>query len=176
MSTSAYTRHRVRLTALAIARGCAAHEAEDLVQDIFATLIRVNRLDALDALPAPDQSALLIRRLRSQLINSRRNRHRHRHDTRCTIALSDVEDIASLTNPASEHDHAWALAQIDEALLRLRCELTHCQWQSVEPRLCGDCTATASSKLRVAVHRARKRLRSMIPREELYPALLHAAM
>ena len=65
---------------------------------------------------------------------------------------------------------------IDRALALLRTEITESQWQRVEPALRGDVREVTdrsgnSAMLRVAVCRARKRLRCLLSRDDIYAAL-----
>jgi DNA-directed RNA polymerase specialized sigma24 family protein len=171
-----YVLHRSRLAAQARARGLGAHDAEDMVQDVFAALVRVGRLNEVNALPESDQAAVLNRRLTSMIANHWRNQHRQRRDQRRTICITEVDDIMLTATPATELDRKWALQAIDNALERLRVEITERQWQRVEPVLRGEVRSAAgaqvpSTKLRVAVHRARQHLRTLISQDAIQAAL-----
>jgi DNA-directed RNA polymerase specialized sigma24 family protein len=175
----AYMLHRSRLISLARSRGAAEHEAEDVVQDVFATLIRTGRLEEVGALAERSQSAVLTRRLHSALINRWRDRHRQCRDQSRVVEISNADDIPQSGDPASEMDRAWALRAIDHALDHLRDEIAEDQWTQVEPVLRGEARlskapSSSTGRLRTAVCRARKRLRVLVSRDDLQAALLAA--
>jgi len=173
-SSLPYQRHRSRLITYACTRGCPAQDAEDVVQDLFAALVRVGRYDELHHLPVDEQGAALCCRLKSLLINRWRDQHRQRRDQSRTVALADAEDfamaIAMDSTPATDLDRAWAMDAIEAALERLRPEVAAHHWHIVEPALRGE-TAIASATERVALSRARKRLRTFISHADLHAAL-----
>ncbi|MCX6854622.1 MAG: hypothetical protein NTV80_06925 [Verrucomicrobia bacterium] len=175
-SSQTYLRHRTRLLALAKAHGCDVHEAEDVVQDMFAKLLRMGRLEDVNALPETVQSAVLGRRLKSVLMNRWRDQQRQCRDARRTIALDELETmdrtLACQRTPAMEHDYSWAMRRVTDALKTLRDECGQRLWQELEPALHGDGRHAATARCRVAVHRVRKRLRTLICTEEMRSALL----
>lgn len=177
-STShSYLSHRRRLIALAIARGFDEHEAEDVVQDLFAALLRVGRLEELEAMPEDAQAALLACRLKSLLMNRRRDSQRLCRAAHRTVPLADLEEVnwqpSHDVTPAVELDRAWALGMVSKALRRLRTECGASTWSTVAPALRGE-PSDASTRGRVALHRARRRLGELMPREEVRAVLLGA--
>jgi DNA-directed RNA polymerase specialized sigma24 family protein len=181
--THVYLQHRNALLSYARGRGCAPQDAEDVVQDVFTTLLRVNRFAELAALPSADQYAMLCCRVRSLVQNRWRDRHRHRRDESQTVALVDVEhlvlSIHAHGTPAQALDRAWALDTLDQALDRLRSEHRIGTLPGLEDALRGDQPSDqaeaqgvhSTSRFRVALHRARKRLRALV-----CPAEIHAAL
>jgi DNA-directed RNA polymerase specialized sigma24 family protein len=180
MSPSAqlYITHRNSLIALAKARGLDAHDAEDVVHDLFATLLRIDRLDETSTLAENVQGMVLGTRLKSMIINRWRDHHRARRDVHRTLPLAEVPHLvtplSSDLSPAEAMDRAWAESAITAALALLRSEISAKQWHIIEPVLLDDVrpnTGPSSSKHRVAVHRARKRLRAILPPDELRAAM-----
>jgi len=176
-SSQTYLSHRRRLIALAMSRGFDEHEAEDAVQDLFAALVRVDRLEELEALPEQEQAVVLACRLKSLLMNRRRDSHRLCRATHRAVALADLEEVnwqpTHEMTPAVELARAWALGMVSKALRRLRTECGTSTWSTVAPALRGE-PSDGSARCRVAVHRARRRLGELMPREEVRAVLLGA--
>jgi DNA-directed RNA polymerase specialized sigma24 family protein len=162
-----------------MARGCDEHEAEDVVQEMFASLVRVDRLEELDALPEADQAAVLGRRLKCALMNHWRDRQRLCRQAKRTVSLTEMEEHewhpSTHGTPATELDRRWALQRVSEALTRLRSECGS-RWQVLEQAFFSSSRdEAASNRDRVTLCRARERLRSLLRPQELREALLQAA-
>ena len=170
-----YRRHWPALCAFARAKGCETHDAEDAVQELFARLVAQGQHERAAAISDPDeQSAFLLARLRTHLI--KRWRHRtclRRGGGAVCFSLSDENgeniDIADThAAPDAAMDRAWARSVIDEALTRVSVELrTQGRvdvWECLERTTTGQTrhAAVLSGALRVALHRAKRRLRGMI--------------
>lgn len=180
-SDTLYLSHRNRLLGLACHRGCDAHEAEDALHDLFAKLLRSGRMDEVTALPYEDQCAILSRRLLSTMMNRHRAQMAQRRSSARTVALADVMEEApfcSQSTPATALERSWAMAALHAALQRLQAEMTLTEWHLVSPYLDADNArrpaAASTPKVRVAVYRARQRLRALISPEELRASLLAA--
>lgn len=170
-----YRRHWPAMCAFARAKGCETHDAEDAVQELFARLVAQGQHERAAAIPDPDeQSAFLLARLRTHLIKRWRHRTRlRRGGGMVCFSLSDENgrniDIADThATPDAEMDRAWARNVIDEALTRVSIELrTQGRadvWECLERTTTGQTrhAAALSGALRVALHRAKRRLRGMI--------------
>ncbi len=165
-------RHWSPLCHLARHRGCDSHAAQDVVQDLFAGLVRQGVLDALPQRPLPAQKAFLTLRLRRLLINRWRDARAQRRGGSLEILPLDETTLDEAKTPVqnpptSAHDRAWLARCIDVAVIRLR-EQTRAQtWQRIQPALLEDHTPPGQSGAgRTAVHRARKKLRGLV-REEM---------
>jgi DNA-directed RNA polymerase specialized sigma24 family protein len=170
-----YRRHWPALCAFARAKGCETHDAEDAVQELFARLVAQGQHERAAAISDPDeQSAFLLARLRTHLIKRWRHRTRLRRGGGAVcFSLSDENgeniDIAdSHASPDAEMDRAWARKVIDEALTRVSVEL-HTQgrmevWGCLERSVSegGRGERPCDGRMRVALHRARQRLRVLI--------------
>jgi DNA-directed RNA polymerase specialized sigma24 family protein len=179
MNSNVFHCHTLRksLLARALAKGCQPQDAEDVVQEVFAAVLRVGRWEELMSLAEKDQLRVLSCRLKSVLLKRWRDQHRQCRDSSCTVPLPDIEDqsFAIHITPATECDRSWAMTAIEDAMLRLRAEISESQWSLVESALCGDAPSPleqgTSSRRRLAVYRARQRLRSIIPVDALREAL-----
>ena len=170
-----YRRHWPALCAFARAKGCETHDAEDAVQELFARLVAQGQHERAAAISDPDeQSAFLLARLRTHLIKRWRHRTRLRRGGGAVcFSLSDENgeniDVADThASPDAEMDRTWARNVIEEALTRVSVEL-HTQgrvdvWECLERTTTGQTrhAAVLSGALRVALHRAKHRLRGMI--------------
>ncbi len=170
-----YRRHWHALCAFARAKGCESHDAEDAVQELFAKLVAQGQHERAAAIASPgEQSAFLVARLRTHLIKRWRHRTRlRRGGGAACLSLSDEEgqdiDVADTrSTPDRELDRAWARNVIDVALERVSVELRAqgrgevwgCLEQSVTDG--GRGARPQSGALRVALHRAKNRLRTLI--------------
>lgn len=165
--------HWTRLCALARYGGLDEHESQDAVQDLFMRLLQRDQLIAIVQMPSPDhQRAILATRLRWDLSNRRRNQHRLCRGGGVTfVSISD--DQATVPEPSHHHtpDRLMSIAWVNEALenafSRLRHETKPAVWNLLEPAL-RDSERQARPQpiaLRVALHRARQRLRSFLSLE-----------
>lgn len=161
-----YQRHYPQLRTHACGLGCDPHSAEDAVQDLFLRLLRHGRLHSLTTL----SSQYLRLRLRCQLMNRWRDSHRLRRGGTCTfIPLLQPDgtalEIADERAPIPGSSPRLSEQSLHNALQILRQELKPITWQRVGPILEDDQPATPqppSPATRVALHRARKRLRELL--------------
>ncbi len=170
-----YQRHWPALCAFARARGCGPHDAEDAVQELFAKLVAQGQHERAAAIADPEeQAAFLLARLRTHLIKRWRHRTRLcRGGGATTFSLSgeegrDIDVTDGRAGPDAELDRTWARGLIDDALVSVSREL-HASgrsdvWRSLERTVCDDgrCEKPLSGKLRVALHRAKARVRAVI--------------
>ncbi len=159
--------HWLRLHAVACQRGCTPLDAEDSVQDLFLNLARRGLLDDLFLRPEEAQIAYLSMRLRCLIQNRWRDAHRLRRGGQTALlSLDDVPDVPCHEASATNHDRAWLAGCITAAMSRL-CQQTRAQtWQQISPVLLEDLDTPQSAAQRVAVHRARRKLRGLV-REEM---------
>ena len=170
-----YRRHWPAMCAFARAKGCETHDAEDAVQELFARLVAQGQHERAAAISDPDeQSAFLLARLRTHLIKRWRHRTRLRRGGGAVcFSLSDENgeniDIADVqASPDCELDRGWARSVIERALNCMSVEL-HAQgrgdvWGCLEENLIEGHRAARpqSGALRTALHRARRRLRTIL--------------
>lgn len=166
-----YLRHYPQLRMHAHGLGCDPHTAEDAVQDVFLRLLKHDRLRVLATLPGQHQQASLRLRLRCQLINRWRDARRlRRGGNRCFVPLIQqdgyVLEVADERASTPGSTPRLCERSLHDALQRLRQELQPRTWQRVGPFLDGE-EATGSlppqsSATRVALHRARQRLRELL--------------
>lgn len=161
--------HWRRLHAVACQRGCTSAEAEDAVQDVFLSLARRGVLEALANRPAEAQSAYLFLRLRCVLLNRWRDAHRQRRGAlMVTLSLDDelVSEPPTHVTPATEADRPWLEQCITLAVEKLKLQTREQTWDQIGPVLLDEGEVAQSGAQRVAVHRARQRLRHLL-REEM---------
>lgn len=191
-ASALYRRHWHTLCAFARARGCEPHDAEDAVQELFARLLAQGQHERAAAIADPtEQAAFLIARLRTHLIKRWRHRTRLRRGggAACFSLTSDEGtdlDIADTrAAPDAELDRGWARGVLDQALSRMSVELRAqgrgdvwgCLEQNVIEGMRNE--RPLSGALRVALHRAKRRLQVLI-RAQMQDAeeetLLHAVL
>lgn len=187
-----YSRHWPMLCAFARARGCEPHDAEDAVQELFAKLVGQGQHERAAALPNDsEQAAFLLARLRTHLIKRWRHRTRQcRGGGVVCFSLTQEEgaemDIADTrAAPDAELDRGWARGVLDRALSRISVELQaqgrEEVWGCLERSVIegGRCERPLNGTLRVALHRAKRRLQDLI-RSQMSGAeeitLLHAVL
>lgn len=169
-----YESHQLSLVRYATLRGCDEHEAWDIVQELFLRVHRRGMIALLIAKSEDLQRAWLMRTLLWMILNA----HRHKSAIRRSggyalesldLLLESGQEVASETTPASDYDRAWAASVMERGLSRLRSFLSSNAWQSIEPNLLGqnakDLDQRPDPTLRVAVHRARVRLRELLALE-----------
>lgn len=170
-----YRRHWPVLCAFARARGCEIHDAEDAVQELFAKLVAQGQHERAAAIvDHGEQAAFLFARLRTHLIKRWQHRTRQRRGGGVVcFSLSDENgeniDVADAhPSPDRELDRDWARGVIERALHSCSREL-HAQgrgeiWASLEENIVRGCRAASpqSGALRTALHRAKRRLRTLI--------------
>ena len=166
-----YQRHQLSLVSYACLRGCDEHEAWDVVQELFLRVHRRGMLVSLVAKPEKMQRAYLMQTLLWMIHNARRHKLAIRRSgghvpESLDLLLESGQEVAVHSTPASEYDRAWAKSVMERALSRLRSLLTSSAWQSIESSILGQDASEfdqrPSPKLRVAVHRARLRLRGFL--------------
>lgn len=187
-----YRRHWFSLCAFARSKGCEPHDAEDAVQELFAKLVAQGQHERAAAIPDPAaQAAFLLARLRTHLIKRWRHRTRlRRGGGMACFSLTSEEgvevDIADTrAAPDAELDRGWARGVLDRALNRMSLELRAqgradvwgCLEQNVLEGMRGE--RPLNGALRVALHRARRRLQVLIRAQMEEPegeTLLHAVL
>jgi RNA polymerase sigma factor (sigma-70 family) len=111
-------------------QGASPHDAQDLVQGFFARLLEKNYLQAVDPLKGRFRSFLLAALKHFLLDDAKRERAEKRGGGCAVLSLDgqvaqvryDREADTNLT-PEQVFDRNWALAIMDQALVRLRGEL-----------------------------------------------------
>ena len=185
-----YSRHWPVLCAFARARGCEVHDAEDAVQELFAKLVAQGQHERAAAIvDHGEQAAFLFARLRTHLIKRWQHRTRQRRGGGVVcFSLSDENgadiDVADHhPSPDNELDRDWARGVIERALHACSQELrAHGRgevWNSLEESIVQGCRAARpqSGALRTALHRAKRRLRTLILAECSDDAsVLHAVL
>lgn len=164
-----YRRHQPSLVKFACLRGCDEHEAWDVVQELFIRAFRLGMIVPLAARTEERQRMWLLRTLRWLICNHHRSRARIRRGGLAAIVSLDGfmdagHDIPLHVTPATEHDrrHTWSL--IERGLEALRSRSRSSSWPEIERSLCHGAPA-ATPAARVALHRARARLRDFIRHE-----------
>lgn len=181
-------RHRKVLISDALRRCTSLADAEDAVQDVFARLLRTGRWQHVSGLSDDKQLRTLRLYLKSMLSRQWRFRRQKCRDISRTVALPEVETaalaVSDADTPATMMDRLWAMREIESALQILRRELSPSQWPHVETWLGHHDAANAGSRVRqapmsgrdrVALCRARKRLKELLGMGEIRHALLRAA-
>lgn len=163
-------KHWRRLLAFAVCSVGSWTEAEDVVQELFLSLVKNGKVAGLARQSPAEQSAYLSLRLKSQLCNRWRNGRRARRAVMMdALPLNEdhAEAAATTVSPASEADRAWLAVCIKTALERLRQQTNQAVWEQVSLRLDGgeECSRQTGAQ-RVALHRARQKLRELL-REEM---------
>ena len=162
--------HWPRLHAAACQRGCTPLEAEDVVQELFLSLARRGVMEHLAGRPVEAQTAYLFLRLRCVLINRWRDARRQRRGASVEVLPLDDELMPELSvhsTPDREADRAWLDRCITQAVERLRVQTRAQTWFEISSDLIEPASETVSTGARrVALHRARKKLRHLV-REEM---------
>lgn len=163
-------KHLRRLQLFAVRSVGSWTEAEDVVQELFLGLVRNGKVAGLAGRSPGEQCAYLSLRLNSLLRSRWRNARRGRRLIMMNALPLDeahAEEAATKVSPASEADRAWLAACIKTALERLRQQTNQAVWNQVCLRLDGqDERSRQTSAERVALHRARQKLRELL-REEM---------
>jgi DNA-directed RNA polymerase specialized sigma24 family protein len=158
------------LHAAACQRGCAPVDAEDVVQDVFLSLARRGLIESLVNRPVEAQASYLFLRLRQVIINRWRDARRQcRGALEMAVSLEDenVPELPTHITPATEADRPWLAQCLSDALDRLRLQTRASLWNEIGPCLLDAERENArSGAQRVALHRARQKLRVLV-REEM---------
>ena len=168
-----YNHHHAALICHATMCGCDEHDSKDAVQELFARLFRLKMIIMVSRMPIESQRAWLFRTLKWIVSNMRRQRltvrrgRGSKHDS-IEALMEDGHDFTSPLSitPATEHDRRWAMLLIEDGLSTLRVSVAPALWKCIEisvfgPDEGGSQTYPAPA-LRVAAHRARLRLRSIV--------------
>lgn len=176
-----YRHHQATLVGFACRRGCDEHEAWDVVQELFLRVFRRGMLIPLSTWTEEAQRGWLLRALRWIISNQLRDRLRvkrgsgHAHES-LEHLLDGGQDIPGNGTPATEHDRRWAVSVLERGMARLRADMKPAAWAGFESSLWGGESASPSTPaMRVAGHRARRRLREIIRCESSEKALYLAA-
>jgi DNA-directed RNA polymerase specialized sigma24 family protein len=161
--------HWRRLYALARQRGCDPQSAEDAVQEVFLSLVRRQKMAVLILAPLSQQQQYLTVSLRCRIANAIRFRHRKKRGGAAVfVSLDDHEmfpcEIADeRTQPIAIHSTLPEPALLKHALRLLRQEMKPEVWSRLSPTLLGDAPCQQQNEsYRVALHRARRRLKQLI--------------
>lgn len=161
--------HWQRLHALACMRGSTPPDAEDTVQELFHQLARRGMLDDLLRWSEEAQMSYLSMKLRCLLFNRWRDAHRQRRSGPQPVLSLEEEGVPEPPcheTPATHHDRVWLAGCITTAISRLRQQTRAQIWRQISPALFGDLESAQTGAQRVALHRARKKLRGLV-REEM---------
>lgn len=174
-----YQRHYSTLCAFARGKGYELQDAEDATQELFAKLFAQGQIERAEAIrDENEQAAFLLARMRTHLIKRWRFRTRQCRGGGCVcFSLHDADGRAidvpdDHATPDREQDRDWVRAVLDRALQRMNEELCSTGHRDVWIRLQSDLVdetphrETQSGALRVALFRARRRLRDLI-REQI---------
>lgn len=149
-------------------RGCDAHSAEDAVQDVFATLARRGRLETVAQQSAEARHGLLSKCLKNRIASTTRDLRRiKRGGGLVFISLDDPDGPAFqiADERARVHGAGDEPSALDQALHLLRLELKPDTWRLLSCVLLeGERPRQFNVGQRVALHRARCRLRHLLQR------------
>ena len=159
-------RHWPSLHSLAVRRGCDPQLAEDAVQDLFCGLIRRGQLHQLGRLEPAHQTARLTVQLRHQIAKRWRDGHRQKRGGAFVFVSLwnddgtplDIADERTLPGSSNARHRQAALRR---ALAALRAEMKPSSWNAIAPWLLSRPKETMSGSQRVALYRARLRLREL---------------
>lgn len=176
------------LYAFARWRGCGAHDAEDLTQEFFSRLLQKRYLDSVHRDRGRFRTFLLMAFKRFMADEWDRARAQKRGGNEPSVAFDTglaerlYQNEPAPTLPAEKmYEQRWALALIEQTMVRLRAEFETAGKHAEFERLKGFLAAGKSEvppaslatelklnegALRVAVHRLRKRFRQVF-REEI---------
>jgi DNA-directed RNA polymerase specialized sigma24 family protein len=161
--------HWRRLKAFAVHSVGSWTEAEDVVQELFLGLVRNGKMAGLVGRSFGEQSAYLSLRLNCLLRSRWRNARRERRVIMMDALPLDEdysEEAATKVSPVSEADRVWLAGCIKTALERLRQQTNQAVWNQVSLRLDGrDERSRQTGAQRVALHRARQKLRELLCEE-----------
>jgi DNA-directed RNA polymerase specialized sigma24 family protein len=168
--------HWLRLYGLACRRGLCEHDAQDAVQDLFLRLLQSDQLINILYMPSPDhQAAFLTTKFHWQLMNRHRDQQRQCRGGGMALLSLHEEDSCMMEpshdcTPEQQISVAWVNETIEKAFTHLRAEMKAENWSTVEPALRGEdqtSTTPQSGAFRVAVSRARARLRLILTHDVL---------
>lgn len=166
-----YRDHHGDLVGLAIRGGCDVEDAKDLVQELFLRLFKRGMLPMLITQPVERQKIVLRKTLKWMTSNF----HRHRRSvgrgagytaSSLDLMMENGEELASYETPVSRQDRKWVTGLLGRSLERLRVTVNERQWSLIEEALFGSPTfeegGTRTGRVRVALYRARLRLREFV--------------
>jgi len=159
--------HWPRLYSLARQRGCDPQSAEDAVQEVFFSLVRRRKIAELVLAPLAQQQQHLTVNLRCRIANAIRFLHRKkRGGPEVFVSLDDHEmfpyEIADERTLPS-HSTSPEPDLLKHALRLLQQEMKPEAWGRLSPALLGDAPCQQQNEsYRVALHRARRRLKQLI--------------
>jgi RNA polymerase sigma-70 factor (ECF subfamily) len=182
------------LYAYARRHGHAQHDAEDLTQSFFTRLLEKDYLQAVEREKGPFR-AFLLTAFKRFLANSRISQRRiKRGGGRNPVPLDSQlaerlyrEDDGQKGTGEDLYDRRWALALLDQTIVRLRAEFETAgkvvEFEALKPCLAAargnivysDVAArlkTTEAAARVAVHRLRKRFRKLF-REQIAQTVMN---
>lgn len=149
--------HWSRLYSLARQRGCDPHSAEDAVQEVFLSLVRRQKIADLVAAPLAQQQLHLAVNLRCRIANALRDQHREKRGGMAVFVSVDDFEIADERTPSA------VMPDLLRALRELRKEMKPEVWARLSPALLGDAPCRQQTgAYRVALHRARRRLKQLV--------------
>lgn len=164
-----YQEHQLFLVRFARKQGCDEHESMDMVQELFLRLLRNGHLLPLEDKPDEMKRAYLIQTLRWMISNQRRHKTTHKRGAGQEVVsvdklIEEGHEVSTGDTPATDYDRAWATSVMERGMQRLRVSLGARKWDSIAPALfmheaVPSAAARSSSAGRVALHRARARLR-----------------
>lgn len=177
-------------------QGHAQHDAEDLTQSFFARLLEKDYLKAVQREKGPFRAFLLMafqRFIANTRVSQRRlkrggGRNRVPLDSQLAERLYREDDGQDVTGEEL-YDRRWALALLDQTLVRIRQEFEATdkavEFEALKPCLAAvrgnivyaDVAArlnTTEAAARVAVHRLRKRFRQLF-REQIAQTVVNGA-
>ena len=166
-----YRDHHGDLVGSAIRGGCDVEDARDLVQELFLRLFKKGMLPILSTQPVERQSIVLRKTLKWMTSNFHRHRRSAGRGAGYTASSLDLmmengDELASHDTPVSRQDRKWVTGLLGRSLERLRVTVNERQWRLIEEGLFGSPTfeegVTRSGRVRVALYRARQRLRELV--------------
>lgn len=136
------------------------------MQEVFATLARRGRLDAIEQQPPEAQQGLLSKCLKNRVARDHRDLHRIKRGGQFTFV--SLDDPKGLTFEIAD-ERGWQQQADDEpsplelALRALQLELKPTTWKLLSDVLIdGEKPCQFNVAQRVALHRARQRLRQLL--------------
>ncbi len=171
------------LYAYVLRSGRSHHEAEDLTQGFFATLLEKRAFETADAEKGRLRNYLLTG-LKHYLVNDYHHHHRQKREGHYKVisldGRGDLEVSTSTDSPDALYEKEWALVLLQEVLRTLEGEMTSrgqgLLFQKTQGALMGDdqgrsyrdigrSLGLTESAIKVAIHRMRRRYRQLLHRQ-----------